>query len=368
MHLDNFDYTLPSELIAQFPLPKRSSSRLLCLSGATGAMQHLNFCDVLDLLSPNDLLVFNDTRVIKARLFGLKPTGGRIELFVERVIDNRQALVMIRGAKKIKPGAEITLTHVAGMLIEPQIKVAVVEKQDDFFVVKFVTQNVPLTVWDILEGYGQVPLPPYIERSLTAGDEERYQSIFARRNGAVAAPTASLHFDEEVMRQIKEKNIDMAFVTLHVGAGTFQPVRVTAIERHKMHAEYMEVTEEVCAKIRATKERGGRVIAVGTTCVRCLETAAMHTGDSDECTSSFFGETAIFIYPGYKFRCVDVLITNFHLPKSTLLMLVCAFAGYDNVMRAYSEAVERKYRFFSYGDAMFVTRRKLNCSGLWSQS
>lgn len=445
MRLDDFDFELPDALIAQHPLPQRSSSRLLALSCASGAAAHLKFRDLPKLLLPHDLLVFNNTRVIKARLLGRKASGGKMEIFVERIINDRQVLALLKSSKKIKIGTEIFLLNpnmekgkkenepafisssllsppllspskssppypspfasasasasasaprvAADVSLQPLAKVKIVAQRGDFFVVEFgvfattISTSVAAlptsaTVLDILEIYGLVPLPPYIERELTAEDAARYQSIFAERDGAVAAPTASLHFDEELMQQIKARGVDIAFVTLHVGAGTFQPVRVANVEQHHMHAEYMEVTEEVCAQIKAARARGGRVIAVGTTCVRCLETAAgggecrsahnHNENGNDGCSNvgnidsnkieeveikPFVGETNIFIYPGYKFRCVDALITNFHLPKSTLLMLVCAFAGYSNVMEAYKEAVKLQYRFFSYGDAMFIARR-----------
>lgn len=408
MQLTDFDFQLPTSLIAQQPLAERSSSRLLCLSGTAGVMQHLSFNQLPELLLPNDLLVFNDTRVIKARLLGRKVTGGKMEIFVERVLDNRHALAMLRSSKKIKIGTEVVLLpnetdevdDGGGQYrcVPPVAKI--IAQRGNFFVVEFalneysdlnLRQNLEQLsekskcgeyIWEILEQYGRIPLPPYIERTPNSADEERYQSIFAKYAGAVAAPTASLHFDEALLQRIRQlKDIDIAFVTLHVGAGTFQPVRVTEIEQHQMHHEYMEISAETCAKIMATKARGGRVIAVGTTCVRSLETAAMLCCNSDQRSGSvhnhennycgddvcngargvdciikpWSGETNIFIYPGYQFRCVDALITNFHLPQSTLLMLVCAFAGYDNVMNAYREAVQLQYRFFSYGDAMFIT-------------
>lgn len=354
MRTEQFDFFLPSTLIAQYPLQERSASRLLCLESNGGSsaatISHRQFSELPSLLHPHDLLIFNNTKVIKARLFGQKLSGGKVEVLVERVLPDRGsvqhlALAQIGTNKRVKIGTKLFL--------ENAIAAEIIGKQDDFFIVQFSTTE---TIWQLLENYGHIPLPPYIERAADATlDLVRYQSIFAEREGAVAAPTASLHFDENIMAQLKAKNIDMAFVTLHVGAGTFQPVRVQEITQHKMHAEYMELSAEVCEKIKETKARGGRVIAVGTTCVRCLETAAQF---GEGVVKPFVGDTDIFIYPGYNFRCVDALITNFHLPKSTLLMLVCAFAGYDNVMRAYQEAVKMQYRFFSYGDAMFIEGRR----------
>jgi len=391
--LDQFDFPLPESLIAQYPLPKRSDSKLLHLSSNTGTIDHLKFSNLYELLLPNDLLIFNNTRVIKARLLGEKITGGKIEILIERVIDNYQALAQIRSNKKIKIGMEVILTNASSTTTATTVVITVTAKHNDFFVIQFATTTntnntttpTANTFWKILQQYGHIPLPPYIERADSVFDEERYQSIFAQRNGAVAAPTASLHFDHDLMLQIRNKNVAIAFVTLHVGAGTFQPVRVTSIEQHQMHAEYMEITPEVCAKIEITKKQGGRVIAVGTTCVRCLETAAAAVISNEAMTTKeqktkkkigeeeagkikkniaptekqiikpFCGDTNIFIYPGFKFRCVDALITNFHLPKSTLLMLVCAFAGYENTMLAYTTAITLQYRFFSYGDAMLIT-------------
>jgi S-adenosylmethionine:tRNA ribosyltransferase-isomerase len=482
-----FDYALPPALIAQHPLPQRSGSRLLYLNAShphRAAVEHLYFRDLPKLLRPNDLLVFNNTRVIKARLFGRKLSakdpvavaalansscggsefhelrlpaqasvqaqereqewqtrgGGKVEILIERLNFHSAAplaplapsatlaplasssaassassspsaasaaapstsswslntgatgvvLAQLKANRKVKVGTEIILLPAAQDIptaVAPTansspssaIIVKVIGRHENFFVLQFPTPPTAPPLTEILEQYGHVPLPPYIERADAATDTTRYQSIFAAHDGAVAAPTASLHFDDELMQQIKAQHpsIQTAFVTLHVGAGTFQPVRVNDITQHQMHAEYIEVSQETCDQIIATKQRGGRVIAVGTTCVRCLESACLRAerikegiiegvqegikegikgSGSDLRIQPFFGDTDIFIYPGYRFRCVDALITNFHLPKSTLLMLVCAFAGYDNVMCAYAEAVRCQYRFFSYGDAMFVTR------------
>jgi len=343
MQLEQFNFDLPKNLIAQNPLKERSASRLLCLhanGNSSSQITHRYFYELPALLRPNDLLIFNNTRVIKARLFGEKISGGKIEILIERLINEHQVLAQVRSNKKIKIGMEIILPD--------NLRAIVISRQDEFFLLEF---SASMSVLEILEKHGHVPLPPYITRDDDDFDEERYQSIFAKMDGAVAAPTASLHFDENIIAELEAKNIDMAFVTLHVGAGTFQPVRVLEITQHKMHSEYMEITADVCAKIKSAKERGGRVIAVGTTCVRCLETAS-----KNGTVAPFGGDTDIFIYPGFTFNCVDAFITNFHLPKSTLLMLVCAFAGYENVMHAYQEAIRMQYRFFSYGDAMFVER------------
>lgn len=338
MRRELFNYFLPDSLIARKPAPERRGSRLLALDGLTGAIRHGVFTDILDLAQPGDLMVFNDTRVIPARLLGRKPTGGKIELLVERLVDKHQALAHIRAGKSPRAGALL--------LFDDHISAEVVGRQDDLFEVTF-TQP----VLEVLERIGHMPLPPYIDRPDEAVDRERYQTVYAREAGAVAAPTAGLHFDEALLAELQAKGIEIAYVTLHVGAGTFQPVRVDDIREHRMHAEIIDVSEEVCRRVEETRAAGNRVIAVGTTSVRCLETAG-----ASGVMKPTRGDTDIFIYPGYQFRIVDALVTNFHLPESTLLMLVSAFAGYGNVMAAYREAVDRQYRFFSYGDAMFLTR------------
>jgi S-adenosylmethionine:tRNA ribosyltransferase-isomerase len=338
MNTCDFDYYLPKELVAQFPCAKRSASRLLCLERKSGTIVHRQFCALVDLLAPGDLLVFNDTRVIPARIFATKETGGKVEILVERVLDEHRVLAHLRFSKVPKLKMKLILLN--------GVEVKVLAQKDDLFELEFLSTR---QVLDILEEIGHIPLPPYIERQDDSADKERYQTIFARRNGAIAAPTAGLHFDEELLFKIKTCGIKFAFITLHVGAGTFQPVRVDDITQHKMHAEYIEVPEEVCAEIMATKKSGGRVIAVGTTVVRSLEAAAQN-GE----LKPFKGDTDIFIYPGFKFNCVDAVITNFHLPKSTLLMLICAFAGAEKIFHAYQKAVQEHYRFFSYGDAMFI--------------
>lgn len=339
MRVSDFDYELPRELIAQAPLGERSASRLLTLDGASGEVSDREFSDLPDLLRAGDLLVFNDTRVIPARLFGHKASGGKLELLVERVLDEHRVLGHLRASKSPKPGSIIVL--------EGAGEAEVLERHDDLFELRFLCDS---SVSDLLERHGHVPLPPYIERADGLDDRERYQTVYASRPGAVAAPTAGLHFDARVLERLRERGVEQAFVTLHVGAGTFQPVRVSDVRDHRMHAERVEVPESVCQAVAACREREGRVIAVGTTSVRSLEAAA-EEGE----LLPFSGETDLFITPGYRFRVVDALITNFHLPESTLLMLVCAFGGHEQVLRAYRHAVEQRYRFFSYGDAMFLT-------------
>ena len=341
MQLSDFYFDLPEELIAAYPLEQRSSSRLLCLEGDSGELVHRTFTDIIDLVEPGDLLVFNDTRVIPARLHGQKESGGKVEMLVERVIGEKRALVHLRASRTPKEGAQLSF--------EGGIRAEVVGRKEGLFDLQF---NITTTLIEALEKHGHMPLPPYIKREDQQSDRERYQTVYNRKPGAVAAPTAGLHFDEALFKRLEAKGVNKAFVTLHVGAGTFRPVKVENIKEHQMHAEYIEVTEEVCAQVAATKAAGKRVIAVGTTSVRCLETA----GAGGE-LKPFFGDTQIFIYPGYQYQQVDALVTNFHLPESTLMMLVSAFAGYQNTMNAYAVAVQEKYRFFSYGDAMFITRR-----------
>ncbi len=340
MQRSQFGFHLPPELIAQYPSAQRGASRLLYLP-PRGEVRDLRFRDLTDLLERGDLLVFNDTRVIPARLQGIKrATGGRVELLVERVLDDRRALVHLRASKAPRSGTRL--------LLEGELEAEVEGRDGDLFLLRFLD---PRSVTTLLEQFGRMPLPPYIERPVQELDRERYQTVYARRDGAVAAPTAGLHFDEEMLRRIGEMGVETAFVTLHVGAGTFQPVRVDDIGQHRMHSEYAEVTAEACRQVRRVRERGGRIVAVGTTVVRTLESAAGEGG-----IEPFRGETDIFIRPGYRFRVVDALLTNFHLPESTLLMLVCAFAGQQRVMAAYRHAVQQRYRFFSYGDAMFLAR------------
>lgn len=341
MRVSDFSFELPDELIARFPLERRSASRLLCLDGDTGMLQHRQFSDLTALLRPGDLLVFNDTRVIPARLYGQKASGGQVEVLIERLQGDQQALAHIRASRAPKPGSQL--------LLEGGIQVEVTGRQGSLFVLQFDPQS---DVMAQLEAHGHMPLPPYMQREDQPSDRERYQTVYNRRPGAVAAPTAGLHFDQPLLDALQQQGIETAFVTLHVGAGTFQPVKVDRVEEHTMHAEYIEVSETVCEAVRAARARGGRVVAVGTTSVRSLETASQ-SGE----LQPFSGDSQIFIYPGYRFRSVDAMITNFHLPESTLLMLVSAFAGQDNIRAAYAEAIAERYRFFSYGDAMFMTRQ-----------
>ena len=347
MKRSDFSYFLPPELIAQHPLAERSASRLLCLDGVTGGIEHKHFPDLLDLLKPGDLLVFNNTRVIPARLWGRKETGGRLEILVERITGEHSALAHIRCSRAPKPGTRLELTAMEGGEPGPY-QLTVTDRAGALFCLSS-EEGTPLAA--ILDDIGHMPLPPYIERPDETGDRERYQTVYAEREGAVAAPTAGLHFTGDLLTEIAARGIRSASVTLHVGAGTFQPVRVDDVRDHVMHAEFVQVDEDVCRAVRETREDGGRVIAVGTTAVRSLESACLETGD----IQPFHGDTDIFIYPGHRFAAVDALITNFHLPESTLLMLVSAFAGRDAIMAAYREAVEARYRFFSYGDAMFIT-------------
>ncbi|MDZ7802791.1 tRNA preQ1(34) S-adenosylmethionine ribosyltransferase-isomerase QueA [Thiohalophilus sp.] len=346
MRRQDFHFDLPEELIAQVPAAQRRDSRLLCLEGATGEIADRQFVQLPDLLQAGDLLVMNDTRVIPARLFGRKATGGQVEVLVERLLDDTDLLAHVRASKSPKAGTTLHLSET--------VSATVLGREGDLFHLRLADRDDPQRpLLTILDELGHMPLPPYIRRADERVDRERYQTVFARRPGAVAAPTAGLHFDEAMLVQLAAQGIETAWVTLHVGAGTFQPVRVEEIHEHHMHAEWVEVNETVCQQVAQTRQRGGRVIAVGTTSVRCLESAAR-----DGQLRPFTGDTDIFIYPGYEFQIVDGLITNFHLPESTLLMLVCAFAGYDNVMRAYRHAVEQRYRFFSYGDAMLLTRAR----------
>ncbi|SFT40974.1 S-adenosylmethionine:tRNA ribosyltransferase-isomerase [Kosakonia arachidis] len=344
MRVADFSFELPESLIAHYPQTERSSCRLLSLDGPTGALTHGTFTDLLDKLNPGDLLVFNNTRVIPARLFGRKASGGKIEVLVERMLDDKRILAHIRASKAPKPGAELLLGDA------DDVQATMVARHDALFEVEFHDQR---PVLDILNAIGHMPLPPYIDRPDEDADRELYQTVYSQKPGAVAAPTAGLHFDEPLLERLRNKGIEMAFVTLHVGAGTFQPVRVDSIEDHIMHSEYAEVPQEVVDAVLAAKARGNRVVAVGTTSVRSLESAAQATNDA--LIAPFFGDTQIFIYPGYQYQVIDALVTNFHLPESTLIMLVSAFAGYQHTMNAYRAAVAQEYRFFSYGDAMFIT-------------
>ncbi|RXJ73146.1 tRNA preQ1(34) S-adenosylmethionine ribosyltransferase-isomerase QueA [Veronia nyctiphanis] len=348
MQVSDFHFDLPDELIARYPQPDRTASRLLQLNGNDGTLNHGQFTDILELVQPGDLMVFNNTRVIPARVFGRKASGGKLEVLVERVLDERTILAHVRSSKAPKPGTELFLGE------NDEFAAEMVARHDALFEIRF---KGDMAVLEILNEVGHMPLPPYIDRPDEDSDKERYQTVYNEKPGAVAAPTAGLHFDDSILAALKEKGIDTAFVTLHVGAGTFQPVRVDNILDHVMHAEYAEVPQDVVDAITATRARGGRVIAVGTTSVRSLESAAQKAKEQGTELQPFFDDTQIFIYPGYQWQLVDCLVTNFHLPESTLIMLVSSFAGYDHVMKAYKEAVSEQYRFFSYGDAMFVTRK-----------
>ncbi len=348
MKRSDFDFQLPPELIAQHPLPERDASRLLCLDGDSGAIVHRQFRDILDLLDPEDLLVFNNTRVIPARLWGRKDTGGKLEILIERITGSNTALAHIRCSKSPRPGTLIYLSEREGG--EPGNLTLTVTGRDGELYCLTASPPTP-SMTDLLQAIGHMPLPPYIDREDEEADQSRYQTVYAERDGAVAAPTAGLHFSEALLEQIHARGVRSATVTLHVGAGTFQPVRTEDIRQHRMHSEFAVVGQAVCDAVRDTRRRGGRVVAVGTTAVRSLESASTEAGD----IHPFEGDTAIFIYPGYEFRNVDVLITNFHLPESTLMMLVSALAGREHIMAAYREAIEQRYRFFSYGDAMMIS-------------
>ncbi|TDO99729.1 tRNA preQ1(34) S-adenosylmethionine ribosyltransferase-isomerase QueA [Marinomonas balearica] len=342
MKVSDYQFDLPDELIARYPMPERTSSRLLKLNGQSGELEHGQFADILSLVEPGDLMVFNNTRVIPARIFGQKESGGKIEVLVERLVSPTEILAHVRASKSPKPGNELVLGTDRGV----SFKAVMVERQANLFRLQFEEP-----VLEVLDKVGHMPLPPYIERPDEESDQERYQTVYNEKPGAVAAPTAGLHFDDELLKQLSEIGVDTAFVTLHVGAGTFQPVKVDNVKDHIMHSEYAEVSQDVVDKVRLAKSKGKRVIAVGTTSVRSLESASQSGS-----IQPMADDTSIFIYPGYEFKTVDALVTNFHLPESTLIMLISAFAGYANVMAAYKTAVSEQYRFFSYGDAMFITR------------
>ncbi len=348
MQVSDFHFELPDELIARYPQPERTASRLLQLNGNSGELVDGQFTDVLDLVQSGDLVVFNNTRVIPARMFGVKASGGKLEVLVERVLDEHSVLAHVRCSKSPKPGNQLWLGE------NQEYEAEMVARHDTLFEIRFSSEK---KVLDILDEIGHMPLPPYIDRPDEDADKERYQTVYNEKPGAVAAPTAGLHFDTDILEKMKAKGVEFAYVTLHVGAGTFQPVRVDNILEHHMHSEYAEVSQEVVDAVNAAKARGGRVISVGTTSVRSLESAAQHALKQETELAPFFDDTEIFIYPGYEFQVVDALVTNFHLPESTLIMLVSAFAGYENTMKAYEQAVNNQYRFFSYGDAMFITKK-----------
>lgn len=339
MHISDFDYPFSETLIALRPTKERTASRLLCLDKRTQEIAHHQFKNLLDFLTPKDLLVFNDTKVIPARLFAKKATGGNVEVLITQILDETHAQVLLRSSKPVKRDSTL--------FFDASITARVCEKVEDQFILAFEGVS---TLDEMLQIIGHIPLPPYINRQDEAMDHVRYQTVYAKHPGAIAAPTAGLHFDQALLDALEKKGVNKAYITLHVGIGTFQPVRVESIQAHQMHEEMIEVSEATCRRIEETKAQGGRVIAVGTTTVRSLETAAQ-SGK----LAPFFGKTSIFIYPGFKFRVIDALVTNLHVPRSTLLMLVCAFGGQQAVLAAYQEAVLQKYRFFSYGDAMFIS-------------
>lgn len=355
MKTSDFQFDLPDDLIARYPQAVRSSSRLLCLQD--GQLEHKQFLDLLALVEPGDLMVFNNTRVIPARLFGQKESGGKLEALIERVTSDTTALSHIKCSRAPKPGTVIILEG---------LEVEVTGRQDALFELRFKLEA-GTTLVDWLERVGHMPLPPYMEREDELSDRERYQTVYNEKPGAVAAPTAGLHFDDALLTALKDKGVNTGFVTLHVGAGTFQPVKVDDVHSHKMHSEWLEVDQATCDAIEQTKAAGKRVIAVGTTSVRSLESAS----NTVEALAAgkilpYSGETEIFIFPGFEFKTVDALVTNFHLPESTLIMLVSAFAGRGPVLNAYDEAVKNQYRFFSYGDAMFLTKN-LMAKELWDK-
>jgi S-adenosylmethionine:tRNA ribosyltransferase-isomerase len=334
----DFYFDLPESLIAFYPTPERPQSRLLCLDTKSGEIAHRHFYDVIDLIQPGDVLVLNNTKVLPARLYGRKASGGKIEILVERLVNQNQAWAHCKASKRPPLYSQL--------IFDGNVLATVLKDQQGLLLLRFDDAR---NIINILDSHGHIPLPPYIRRDDEALDRERYQTVFAKHAGSVAAPTAGLHFDEALLKKLHDKGVEVAYVTLHVGAGTFQPMRVEHLDEHVMHSEYAVLPEDTCEKIKTAKQQGKRVIAVGTTTVRTLETAAL-SGE----IKPFSDETNIFIKPGFEFKCVDAMITNFHLPESTLLMLVCAFAGYENTMSAYRTAVTEKYRFFSYGDAVYI--------------
>ena len=342
MRVSDFDYELPAELIAQRPPPRRRDSRLLVLDTASGGIAHRTFPEIVEHLIPGDLVVVNDTRVIRGRLFAAKPTGGRVEILIERILAPDRVLAWLRFSKAPRCGALLSLGGGRGFVVR--------DRREDLFELEFNGAGAG-DVARFIEDAGAVPLPPYIRREADDEDAERYQTVYARRPGAVAAPTAGLHFDRTLLGELEDRGVEVARVTLHVGAGTFAPIRGETVESHNLHREWLEVSAATCDAIERTRSRGGRVVSIGTTTLRALESAA--AGGTPR---PMRGETRLFIYPGYEFRCVDVLLTNFHLPRSSLLLLVCAFGGTATVLGAYREAVARGYRFYSYGDAMLIER------------
>jgi len=380
---DSFSYTLPDVLIAKYPATSRTASRLLCLDGGTGQIQHQQFADIVELINPGDLLILNNTKVMSARLFGRKQSGGKVELLIDKITDQQTAIAYIKSSKPVKPGtviqlerakieikteAEVETGVVLNAIPAAVIIIARMDTNDGRYVIG--VHNRAASIAAILDSYGNIPLPPYMKRNAEITDSSRYQTVYSKELGSVAAPTAGLHFDAELLQTLVAKGVNFAEVTLHIGSGTFQPVRVTNIADHQMHMEQVTVSQEVCDKIVATKAAGGRVFAVGTTATRAVETAAKAAATdkvtvTDKTTGitaaaatniiqPYHGDTNLFITPGFNFKVIDGMITNFHLPCSTLLMLVCALAGTENVLHAYLVAVQQEYRFYSYGDAMFV--------------
>ena len=339
--LEDFAYELPEKLIAYYPTRQRTDSRLFCLNKATGAIQHKKFKDILNFINPGDLLVLNNTQVIPARLFAKKTTGGKVEILIEKIVDKKRILAQLKSSKSLKLGTIL--------ILETGASLEITARAENIFELVFLIEP-NTSILELLNKIGHIPLPPYIQRADELFDWERYQTVFASSPGAIAAPTAGLHFDEDLLTQLKANGVNIAYITLHVGSGTFQPIRSARLEDHRMHNEHVTVSETVCEQISLTKQNNKRVIAVGTTVVRSLETAILNNQ-----IQPFVGSTDLFIYPGFNFRCIDVIITNFHLPHSTLLMLVCAFAGYERVMQSYYEAIKQNYRFFSYGDAMWIS-------------
>ena len=340
MRVSDFHYELPEELIAQFPTPRRRDSRLLVLDSGSGGVAHRTFPDLADCLVRGDLVVANDTRVIRGRFFATKATGGRVEILIERILHPDRVLAWLRASRKPKPGAVLSVDRDRGFVVR--------SRREELFELEIAGIG---DIEQFIERTGAVPLPPYIRREAVEDDAERYQTVYARRPGAVAAPTAGLHFDKTLLASLEERGVELAHVTLHVGAGTFAPIRGESVRSHRLHCEWVEVSAAVCEAVERAHARGGRVVSIGTTTLRALESAA--AGGTPR---PMRGETGLFIYPGYEFRCVDLLLTNFHLPRSSLLLLVCAFGGTEAVLGAYREAVARRYRFFSYGDAMLLDR------------
>jgi len=339
--LEDFAYELPEKLIAHYPTKQRTDSRLLCLNKTTGAIQHKKFKDILNFINPGDLLVLNNTQVIPARLFAKKTTGGKVEILIEKIVDKKRITAQLKSSKSLKLGTIL--------ILETGASLEITARAEHIFELVFLIEP-NTSILELLNKIGHIPLPPYIQRADELFDWERYQTVFASSPGAIAAPTAGLHFDEDLLTQLKARGVNIAYITLHVGSGTFQPIRSKRLEDHRMHNEHVSVSATACEQISLTKQNNKRVIAVGTTVVRSLETAILNSQ-----IKPFVGSTDLFIYPGFNFRCIDAIITNFHLPHSTLMMLVCAFAGYEHVMQSYYEAIKQNYRFFSYGDAMWIS-------------